>query len=108
LDVKEAGEYEVEAMYACEAADVGSVLEVRSGKLAVQATLEEAFDPPLKDQDDRVPRDESYDKAFRPLSLGTLHLEAGRQPLVLKCLSKAGKRVAEIRALRLNYTGKTT
>jgi arylsulfatase A-like enzyme len=107
LDVKQAGRYEVEVMYACAAEDVGSVLEVRSGEHAVEATLAQAFDPPLLDQDDRVPRDESYDKAFTPLNLGVLQLDAGCQPLVLKCLSKAGSVVGEIRTLTLTFKGPT-
>jgi arylsulfatase A-like enzyme len=105
LDVKQAGDYEVEAMYACSEAEVGSVLEVRSGSHAVQATLTEPFTSVLKDQDDRVVREESYDKAFKPLPMGVLQLESGLQPLVLKCLSKTGNSVGEIRALKLTYKG---
>lgn len=108
LDVKQAGNYEVDLMYACSQEDLGSVLEVRSGNDSVQVTLTEAFDPPLKNKDDRVVRDESYDKAFKSLPMGTLPLESGSQTLVLKCLTKTGRVVGEVRSLKLLYKkGKT-
>lgn len=88
-------------MYACAAENVGSVLEVRSGESAVRAAIREAFDPPRLDRDDRAPRTESYEKAFKPLPMGVLRLEQGRQPLALRCLKKAGPLIGEIRALKL-------
>jgi hypothetical protein len=69
----------------------------------VQAALREPNISVLKDQDDRIVREESYDMAFRPLAMGVLQLESGCQPLILKYLSKPGSVVAEIRALRLIY-----
>lgn len=103
LDVKNAGAYEVTLMYACPAADVGSRITVTAGQESIQARITEAFDPPVLDQDDRVPRSESYEKAFRPLCLGNLFIPAGRQTLVLRCLEQAGRPVAEVRALKLTY-----
>lgn len=104
LDVKQTGLFDVELMYACSAEFVGSVLELRSGSHAVQAAIEAAFDSPVLDKNDRVPRLESYEKAFTPLHLGRLELEKGCQPLVLRCLHKAGKYVGELRALKLTWT----
>lgn len=106
LDVKQSGLYAVEIMYACSPENTGSSLELRAGAEFLRTTLAEPFDSPVMDKDDRVPRVESYDKAFTPLSMGVLPLTAGLQPLVLRCLEKPGPAVGEIRALKLTWLGK--
>ena len=60
-------------------------------------------DSAIKHQFDRVPRTESYVKDFRPLSLGSMKLPKGRGSLLLRALDLAGKQVADIRYVSLNF-----
>ena len=53
------GNYEAELIYAFSQEDIGSVLKVRSEEHALQTKITEAFESIIKDQDDRVSRDES-------------------------------------------------
>ena len=101
IEVKTAGNYEVDVLYTCPAEDVGAVLGVSFKGSTVSATIEKPFDPPLKDKDDRVERRESYEKDFQPLNLGTMKLEPGRGNLQLHALKKPGNTVADIRAVRV-------
>ncbi|QDU93177.1 arylsulfatase [Lignipirellula cremea] len=96
------GRYAVEVLYACPAADVGSVIELRLGDQAVQTQITEAHDPPLHgEENDRVPRPESYVKDFKPLSLGVLELSSGRGQLTLRALKIPGRQAMEMRLLML-------
>ena len=94
VDVLAAGEYEVAIDYA--AAEPGSTIELRCGDARVSAKIEPAWNPPLRDGEDRVPRQESYLKDFRPLALGTMRLQLGRQTLALRATQIAGSEVAEV------------
>ena len=51
----------------------------------VQANIEQAHNPVFEGVAyDRVIREESYEKAFKPLEMGTLRLEEGLHSIVLK------------------------
>jgi hypothetical protein len=103
VDVHASGKYTAEVLYTCPSADVGSTIELSLGDQRVQAAVREAFDPPLVGAEhDRVLRNhESYVKDFRPLELGTIELDAGRGELTLRALKIPGKRVMDVRLLRL-------
>lgn len=102
VEVATAGEYEATVYYTCPAADVGSTIELSCGTATVRTKVTEAFDPPLWDDQDRVPRrGESYMKEFRPLKLGTFQLEPGRGKLILRALDIPGSQVMDVRALVL-------
>ncbi len=101
VDVRTAGKYRVTVYYTCPEGDEGSVIEAAFGNASVSARVEPAFDPPLRDDADRVPRVESYEKPFRPLELGVLDLPAERGDVVLRARSVAGGLVCDVRALRL-------
>lgn len=61
-----------------------------------------AWDPPLNEKDDRVPRKgESYQKEFRPLALGTMKLPPGRTILSLRATEIPGKSVMDLRMIRM-------
>lgn len=108
VDVVTAGRYEVLLWYTCADADAGSEVQLAtigaagvSGTLT--ATIAPGWDPPLNRGDDRVERDaESYEKEFRPLSLGTIDLPAGPQTLRMVALRVAGASVADVRRLVLD------
>ncbi len=97
LDVHQAGDYAVELQYTCPQAEAGSTVELSfNHRPGLTAKIAPAWDPPLLDRQDRVPRQESYMKDFRTLALGTIRLEAGLGPLTLRAMQIAGSQVAEV------------
>jgi arylsulfatase A-like enzyme len=103
IEVHAPGQYEAIIHYTCPKADVGSTVELALGGAKWDATITQAHDPALRGKEhDRVPRrGESYVKDFRPLSLGTVELLAGRGTLTLRATKVAGKQVADVRAVEL-------
>jgi hypothetical protein len=102
VQVHEAGEYEATLYYTCAAVDVGSTVELSMGESRLVGRVADANDPPLLGaENDRVPRTESYVKAFAPLTLGTIELPEGGGVLTLKALNVAGEQVMDLRLLML-------
>ena len=102
VDVRTAGRYEATLWYTCPAADAGSTVRLSCGPSWTQATITPAWDPPPSRNHDRVPRRaEGIDKAFRPLSLGTIDLAAGPATLELRATKVPGRTVADVRRLVL-------
>ena len=69
----------------------------------VQGQVTDAHDPPqIGAADDRYPRGgESYVKDFEPLTLGTIHLNAGRGTLTLRALDISNSQVMDVRRVML-------
>lgn len=102
VEVAEPGDFDAAVYYAAPPASVGSELELTHLGARTQATVAEAYDPPLLGAaDDRVPRIESYDKDFRPMSLGTIRLRTGRGPLTLRAVQIPNGRGPEVSAIVL-------
>ena len=102
IEVHTAGNYEVSIHYTCPSADAGSTVELSFKDSKATGTVAPAWDPPLLDNQDRVPRKgESYLKEFRRLNLGVMRLEKGRGPLALRALKVAGKTVMDVRQIQL-------
>ncbi len=102
VEVAQAGDYEAQIYFA--AAEAGSTVELVFNGAAVSAKIDEVYDPPAYGAaDDRVPRrGESYVKDFKPMSLGTIALAAGRGELKLRAAQVAGDgEVAEVRYVAL-------
>ncbi len=98
VEVHTAGRYQVTIDYACPAADIGSTIELSFNGGRLEGKVSAAWDPPLIDNQDRVPRrGESYMKEFRPLRLGAIRLEKGRGLLTLRALEIPGSQVMEVR-----------
>ncbi|MBI1315157.1 sulfatase-like hydrolase/transferase [bacterium] len=96
------GTFDVEVYYACPQSDIGSTIELSFGDSRLSGKITEPHDPPIKGAEhDRVVRQESYVKDFRPLKLGTIALKEGRGTLALRALNKAGSQVMEFRLLML-------
>ncbi len=101
VQVPEQGLFEVTLYYTCKEGDQGSLLELSFGEAMIQKKLEEAWDPPLEGMEkDRVPREESYVKQFKPLTLGRIRLTSGEGTLRLKALEIPGETVADVRLLQ--------
>ncbi len=103
IEVGRAGKYEAILYYTCPRADIGSVVELSFDGANVRAAIHPAHDPPLTGMAlDRAPRDqESYVKDFKPLRLGTFHLQKTRALLTLRALEIRNAQVGDIRYVAL-------
>ncbi len=101
IDVRQTGSYEVTLMMTCPPSDVGARLELSFMDDVLVGQVTESFESELKDKDDRVRRNESYEKEFHPLPFGTIRLEQGRSMLRLRAVEKPGEHVMDLRAVRL-------
>lgn len=103
VEVLTAGRYEVILQQTAPLAAVGAEIEVSLLGQTTRAKVAQAFDPPLRGQEqDRVRRgSESYVKDFKPLMLGTLHLPQGRGLLTLKAVIVPYEKVVDVRSLWL-------
>ena len=108
IEVGTTGDYEAAVYYTCPEEDVGSTVELafhpaQGQTTKVQGQVTNAHDPPLIGAaDDRCPRGgESYVKDFEPLTLGTIHLNAGRGTLTLRALDVPHSQVMDVRRVML-------
>ncbi|MEF8796379.1 MAG: arylsulfatase [Salinivenus sp.] len=103
-DVKVAtpGRYRATVYYTMAEGNAGTELVLRFREHSTRRTVTTVHDPPLVGKArDRIPRQESYVKDFRPLDLGTLRLEAGRDPLVLRAPEIPGRAAVDVRWVEL-------
>lgn len=103
VEVNQPGKYEAIVLYTCPENSVGSTIKLSIGQTEWSGQITEAHDPPLHGEEhDRVNRGpESYVKDFRPLSLGVMTLDAGRDSLKLQAIKVPGEYVADVRAVEL-------
>lgn len=102
VDVVEEGDYQVDIYYSCPEEDLGSTVRFTLNKSRLTGKVSVPHDPPLTGaENDRVKRGESYVKAFRPMTLGTVHLEAGQGELALRAPRIPGSSVMDFRLLLL-------
>jgi len=102
VEVQTPGLYEAEIQYTCPAGDIGSTVELGFGKTKATGKVKDAWDPPLWDDQDRVPRKgESFMKEFRTLPLTPLRLEKGRGILTLRAVEIPGRQVMDVRGVTL-------
>jgi arylsulfatase A-like enzyme len=102
IEVNTSGEYEAVIHYTCPEADAGSTIELRFNDSTLRSKVAPGWDPPLIADQDRVPRKgESIMKEFRPLNLGTMHLDKGRGLLTLRALEIPGRQVMDVRLIAL-------
>jgi len=100
VEVLETGDFEVILYYTCNVGDEGSTIELSMGENAIQATIDEPFESPLTGmENDKIVRIESYVKEFKPLNIGTIHLDKGQGQLQLKALDKKGEFIIDVRLL---------
>lgn len=85
IDVLESGTFEVTLYYTMKPENAGVAVQLSHGDSMLVTRITKAHDPPLTGmENDRDPRIESYVKDFRPKVLGTINLQKGRNPLILK------------------------
>lgn len=102
-DVAESGDYEVTVFYTCQAGNEGCEIRLSSGRSSTNGTtVTQAFDPPFYDKSiERMPESHYWVKEFMPLSLGSLHLQAGVQTLKLEASNIPGKAAIDVHSIRL-------
>lgn len=107
IAVNTPGTYRAEICYTCRAEDVGSTIELCFQDAKTAGKVAPAWDPPLIDNQDRVPRKgESYMKEFRTLTLEPITLATGRGALTLRALEIRGAQVMDVRAVTLTLIEK--
>jgi arylsulfatase A-like enzyme len=103
VEVATAGEYDVTIYFTCPERDAGSTVELAFLNSKLSGKVTPGWDPPLYTDQDTIPRPpaESQMKDFRPLQLGSMHLEKGRDRLTLRATDIPGKSVMDVRLLTL-------
>ena len=103
IEVVTAGTYIVTLDYACAATDVGSKLELSFEGTLLKGKVSEAFDSPLKPEQDTItrPDGESVMRDFRTMTLGEVRLEPGKGELRLRATDIPGKSVMDLRRVTL-------
>ena len=101
-DILSEGDFKATVYYTAKASSVGSNLQLKQGDNFVTRILKEAHNPPFNAVEfDRFPREESYEKDFKPLELGVIHLEKGLHSISLKSTEIKGKELIDFRLLVL-------
>lgn len=106
IDVVRPGQYQITLMYICPKPDVGSRVQVETNGKSLEGIIEKAHDPLPIPSPDRIPRKEVYEKEWTPLTLGTLMLPKGRSRLYVKALTKPGRTIMDLKAVRVKRMDK--
>lgn len=102
VEVPADGKFDVEILYTCPAADVGSEVELSFNGDKITAKVSEAWDPPLlADKYNRIKMGEGDVKYFKSLKLGTMSLKKGKGELTLRALKIPGSQVMDFRLIML-------
>ncbi|MEK6482175.1 arylsulfatase [Catalinimonas sp. 4WD22] len=102
IEVLEEGDFALEVYYTCKPEDVGTTLSLSFQDAIHTFKVTEAHDPPLIGmENDRVERQESYLKDFKPMNAGVIHLGQGEGTLTLKAETIPGREAIDFRLLML-------
>ncbi len=103
IDVGETRQYEAIVHYTCRAGDEGATIRLASSTGgSTEATVTEAFDPPLYDKSiERMDESHYFVKDFLPLKLGTLALKKGRATLTLSAPRIPGREAIDVHSVDL-------
>ena len=101
VDVVNGGQYEVTLMYVCGVDDVGAKIRVECGGGALDGKIAKAHNPEFIRSPDRIARKEVYEKVWAPLKMGQITLTKGVNKFIVRALSKPGRKVMELKAVRL-------
>ncbi len=102
VEVLAEGTFEVEMYYAAAAAAVGAQVELSFQDRTLTVEMTQMHETPLIGaEEDRVERQEGYEKHWAKMKLGELNLPAGRGSLDLRLQGPKEPNVAEMRLLTL-------
>ncbi len=103
VDILKSGKYEVLLYYTCKKESVGTTMQLQFAGNKISSEIVVSNDPPLKGmENDREVRIESYVKDFIPHSLGVIHLDKGRGPMILSAPKINGDQAVDVRLLQFN------
>lgn len=106
IDVLQPGTFEVVIHQTCAPTDLNTLVELEFNGNRLRARFNETWNPPVKgDEHDRVKRQESYVKDFKPFKMGRINLNKGPGTLRLKALDIPGEKAPEFRLMELIRTG---
>ncbi len=100
VEVLQSGNFEVGLYYTLSEENKPVSVELVHGKSKLVSEINQTHDPPLQiPNTDRVKRMESYVKDFKPMVLGTMALEKGRNLLTLRATHISGNAAMDVRLL---------
>ncbi len=101
-EVVQDGDFEITVYYSCKEDAIGSLFEVSFGDASIQGEIREVHNPSEYGAlEDRVVRQESYVKDFKPLKVGKLKLKKGKGTLKIKGVKKNGRALLDFRLMLL-------
>jgi len=101
LNMKNAGNYEVELQYGCPETHTGSQFLFHSKSSSFTFKIDKSFNSEILPNRDYVPRTESVERTWDWQPIGSISLKAGKEQLVLKLQNKKNTEAALIKAIRL-------
>jgi len=105
IEVLQSGTYEIRVWHTCAEEDLGALLELQFNGNRLRSRFTSVWDPPVRGAEhDRVKRQESYVKDFRPFTMGRIQLPKGKGTLKLKALDIPGKKAPEFRLMQFKRT----
>ncbi|MFK7849362.1 MAG: arylsulfatase [Akkermansiaceae bacterium] len=102
VEVLKAGTYEVILYYTCRPEDVGCEIQFKSDKSFISTVIKVAHNPPIQgEKENKVYKQESFVKDFKPHSMGRVELSEGKSQFELRALEIPGEQAIEFRLLIL-------
>ncbi len=94
--------YKATVYYTCKDSAVGSTILLRQRGNELEKRIVQAHDPGFEGVNfDRFPREESYEKNFKALDMGVIHLDKGHHSISLKASNIEGPQFIDFRLLVL-------
>lgn len=103
-EIKASGIYEVVLNYTCSEGNTGCIIQLSADGVAnsVRSSVDQAFDPLIYHKSkERVKKSHYFVKDFAPLTLGSMHLQAGRTVLSLTAPKITGEEAIDVHSIEL-------
>lgn len=101
IQVVQPGNYKIELEYSLATADPPLQLQLQSPTTQLTSELSEPHDAVRVPSPDRIGRKEVFERKWKVISLGTLRLEKGDQPLKLQATNADKNSTLEVKSIRL-------
>lgn len=102
VEVLKQGTFDVIVYQTCAKEDVNALMELEFKGNRLRARYNNVWNPPTQgDEHDRVKRQESYVKEFKPFKMGRIQLNKGKGILKFKALDIPGNKAPEFRLMEL-------
>ena len=104
IQVAETGVFEATVWYTCADGNEGCTIQIGTdtNNSTASAQVIEVFDPPLYAKPlERVQKSHYHVKDFKPLVLGTFHLQKGQHTLRLTCPKMTGREAIDVHSVDL-------